>query len=221
MAQLKHAGLKPWWPFWADLPHVHFANSITPDLLHQLHKGLFKTHVMGWLDKLMEDDEMDARFMAMPRAKDLRHFKCGVNTIQQWTGCELKEMMKQFFPVVATSSATETTPDDFIEMVRTLLDFSYLAHATRLTDTELDEMEEALDTFHRLKHVVIRLGMLENESKFDWIPKLHMIRHYAHSIREFGTPDGYNSETPERLHIELRCPWSSLESRPLRYGALP
>lgn len=30
-----------------------------------------------------------------------------------------------------------------------------------------------------------------------------MLGHYAHSIREFGTPDGYNSETPERLHIKF------------------
>jgi hypothetical protein len=203
MTQLKRQGLKPWWPFWADLPHVNFANCITPDLLHQLHKGLFKTHVMDWVDELMDEDEMDARFKAMPRAKDLRHFKRGVNTISQWTGRELKEMMKQFLPVVATSSTTNTTPDDFIEMVQALLDFSYLAHSTRMTETELNEMEEALKTFHRLKKVVVRLEMLESESKFDWIPKLHMIGHYALSVREFGTPDGYNSETPERLHIEF------------------
>jgi hypothetical protein len=205
MAQLKRCGLKPWWPFWANLPHVHFANCITPDLLHQLHKGLFKTHIMGWVDELMDEAEMDARFMSMPRAKDLRHFRRGVNTISQWTGRELKEMMKVFLPIVATSSQLLgiDTPDDFVEMVRTLLDFSYLAHAAQLTDTELGEMEAALDTFHRLKRVVVRLGMLDSESRFDWIPKLHMIGHYGHSIREFGTPDGYNSETPERLHIEF------------------
>lgn len=89
MAQLKRHGLKPWWPFWAELPHVHFANCITPDLLHQLHKGLFMTHVMGWVDELMDKDEMDARFKSMPRAKDLRHFKRGVSSISHWTGREL------------------------------------------------------------------------------------------------------------------------------------
>ncbi|KAG8769803.1 hypothetical protein FRC12_004732, partial [Ceratobasidium sp. 428] len=28
-----------------------------------------------------------------------------------------------------------------------------------------------------------------------------MLSHYAHSIRELGTPDGYNTESPEHLHI--------------------
>lgn len=42
MAQLKRHGLKPWWPFWADLPYVNISSSITPDLLHQIHKGGFR-----------------------------------------------------------------------------------------------------------------------------------------------------------------------------------
>ncbi|KAF8600699.1 hypothetical protein BDV93DRAFT_414020, partial [Ceratobasidium sp. AG-I] len=33
------------------------------------------------------------------------------------------------------------------------------------------------------------------------IPKWHMISHYADSICELGTPDGYNTESPEYLHI--------------------
>ncbi|KAG8796342.1 hypothetical protein FRC12_000059 [Ceratobasidium sp. 428] len=39
---------------------------------------------------------------------------------------------------------------------------------------------------------------LEN---FDNIPKFHMLSHYVLSIRELGTPDGYNTESPEHLHI--------------------
>lgn len=105
--------------------------------------------------------------------------------------------------IVATNASSSAIPDDFTEMVRAMLDFCYLAHSARLSDTELKEMEEALDTFHRLKNIVVRLELMTDESKFDYTPKLHMIGHYAHSIREFGTPDGYNSETPESLHIEF------------------
>lgn len=113
-------------------------------------------------------------------------------------------MMKQFLPIVIDNPniKSKSDADDFIEMTRALLDFSYLAHSARLTETELTEMDDALKTFHRLKNVVVRLDLLADESKFDWSPKFHMVGHYAHSIREFGTPDGYNSETPESLHIE-------------------
>lgn len=73
MAKLKRHGLKPWWPFWADLPHVSITSTLTPDLLHQLHRGLIKDHVMTWLEEL-DAKTIDARFQAMPRAKDLCHF---------------------------------------------------------------------------------------------------------------------------------------------------
>jgi hypothetical protein len=50
--------------------------------------------------------------------------------------------------------------------------------------------------------VIVKLGIMEKITAFDWIPKLHMMGHYTHSICEFGTPDSYNLETPECLHIE-------------------
>ncbi|KAG1739153.1 uncharacterized protein EDB91DRAFT_1237592 [Suillus paluster] len=53
-----------------------------PDLLHQLHKGVFKDHL----------EEMDVCFKAMPDYPGLHHFKKDISAVKQWTGSEHKEM---------------------------------------------------------------------------------------------------------------------------------
>ncbi|QRV96407.1 hypothetical protein RhiJN_24425 [Ceratobasidium sp. AG-Ba] len=195
--RLDELKLKPWWPWWAGLPYVNFHASIVPDLLHQLHQGLFKSHILSWAYRLMQDGPADRRFMAMSPAEGMRHFNRRVSKIQRWTGRESKELMKQFLPAIAGSDCDA----DFVELVCAALDFMYYAHSSQLNDEDLGEMEHALGTFHRLKRVLVKAGVFEGIWRFDDIPKIHMLSHYVHQTREFGTPDGYNTESPEHLHI--------------------
>jgi hypothetical protein len=197
---LNQLKLKPWWPWWANLPGVEFSGCIAPDLLHQLHKGLFKDHAMKWVHWKLGKRLVDKRFMSMPRAKNLRHFKRGVSIVQQWTGRETKEMEKVFLPLLAKDRKLDP---DLVAFIRALLDFSYLARATRLTDTELQEMRDAHAEMHRLKEVLVDPDIYEHTRRLDEIPKWHMISHYTDSIAELGTPDGYTTEHPEYLHIEF------------------
>ncbi|EUC59359.1 hypothetical protein RSOL_310540, partial [Rhizoctonia solani AG-3 Rhs1AP] len=168
----------------------------TPDLLHQCHKGVFKDHLAKWIPKILGKKEVDLRYKLMPRHHGIRHFKRGVSKmLPRSTGREAKEMMKVFLPVAADAGPK------VVEATRALLKFMYLAHAATLTETELEEMDRQLRLFHDNKDIFDHL--LKTDRRFHNIPKFHQLQHYTHSIRMLGTPDGYNTEGPERLHIDL------------------
>lgn len=71
---------------------------------------------MTWLEEL-DDKTIDARFLAMPQAKDLCHFQCGGTKISQWTGRETKEMMKQLLPIIIGNPKieSESNADDSVK----------------------------------------------------------------------------------------------------------
>ncbi|QRV97644.1 Zn-finger protein [Ceratobasidium sp. AG-Ba] len=202
-AHLAPLDLRPYIPFWAKLPYVKFGSCLTPDLLHQLYKGMYE-HARNWVEILLGTKELNQRFMAMPGAKDLRRFKSGVTNVKVWTGRESRDMMRQFLPVAVDTQA----PPDLARMLRSLLDFSYLAHSTQLSDTELTEMETLLATFHKTKRALVDAKIVGKIGAFDRLAKLHMLSHYTHDIRELGVPDGYSTEMPEHLHIVyVKTPW--------------
>lgn len=82
-------------PFWASLPYANIFSCIVPDLLHQLHKGVFKSHLVKWVSHGRED-ELDARFAQIPPYPNLRVFSKGISKITQWTGNEAREIEKEF-----------------------------------------------------------------------------------------------------------------------------
>ena len=124
----------------------------------------------------------------------LRHFKKGVSTVSQWTGTEHKEMEKVFLGIVAGAVNLKV-----LTVARSLLDFIYYSQFQLHTSKTLENLEKTLKTFHENKDIFIELGIRKDFN----IPKLHSIQHYVEAIRYLGSADGYNSESPERLHIDF------------------
>ncbi|KAF7293857.1 hypothetical protein HMN09_01181700 [Mycena chlorophos] len=194
-------GLRQLDPFWKDLPHCDIFRSFYPDLLHQLHKGVFKDHTVAWATASFDGSdvqkarEVDKRFKVMIDHPSLRHFRQGISLVSQWTGTEYKHMEKVFLGAINGGVA-----DQVVLAVRSILDFIYYAHFDTHTDKSLEKLRNAWNLFHEHKQVFIANGA-RSQPHFN-IPKIHAMQHYVDLIRSGGSTGGTSTELTERMHID-------------------
>jgi hypothetical protein len=124
-------------PFWADLPHADIFKCLTPDLLHQIHRGVFKDHLLKWCQTILGIAEMDRRYATIPVHLDVRHFDA-LSKLSQTNGTEHKNMEKAFVGVVNGSDPR------VVRAATAMLDFIHFASLPAHTDATLAQLEDAL-----------------------------------------------------------------------------
>ncbi|KAF8806288.1 hypothetical protein BYT27DRAFT_7191619 [Phlegmacium glaucopus] len=173
-------------PFTYDFPCADIHEILTPDLLHQIIKGMFKDHLVTWVQEslVVENgeshadeilDDIDRRIAAIPLFPNLRRFPHG-RRFKQWTGDDSKALMKVY--VAAISDITEAT---------------------------LATFNNTLAKFYTHHEIFQCLGVRPDGFS---LPHQHALSHYHHLIQEFGTPGGICSSITESRHIiAVKKPW--------------
>ena len=186
-------------PFWKDFPYAHIFRSITPDILHQIYQGVIK-HITSWIIEAIGAEEVDARCRRLPPNHNLRTFTKGISTLSRVTGQEHNQIGRILLALVMDVPLPEGLSNvRLVRAIRALMDFVFLAQYPIHTGKTLELLEDALSRFHDNKSIFVDLGI---RGHFN-IPKLHFTSHYVDCIKLYGTTDNFNTETTERLHIDL------------------
>ncbi|KAG0693860.1 hypothetical protein DFH29DRAFT_815943 [Suillus ampliporus] len=200
-------------PFTNDFARADIHEIIAPDILHQLIKGTFKDHLVDRIEKYLYQmhskkdaerimDDIDRRIAAIPAFAGLQCFPQG-RGFKQWTGDDSKALMKVFFHVYL-SAIEGYVPVDMVRTFRAFLEFCYLVRCSVITEKTLEQIQEALDQFHRYQENFETLNVV---STF-LLPRQHSLQHYILLIRLFGAPNGLCSSITEAKHIKVvKEPW--------------
>ncbi|KAJ6545870.1 hypothetical protein DFH09DRAFT_927614 [Mycena vulgaris] len=206
-------------PFTWDLPRADIYELLSPDLLHQVIKGTFKDHLVGWVGEYLELThgkskakkimaDIDRRIAAVPPFPGLRRFPEG-RGFKQWTGDDSKALMKVYLPAIEGH-----VPPQMLRAFSAFLDFCYLVRRNVVDEHTLIAIDAALAKYHRERAVFVDSGVCPDGF---CLPRQHSLTHYRYLIQEFGAPNGLCSSITESKHIKaVKEPWR----RSSRYEAL-
>ncbi|KAF8191579.1 hypothetical protein K438DRAFT_1590987 [Mycena galopus ATCC 62051] len=180
-------------PFWRDWPlSTNPARFLTPEPLHQLHKG-FHNHELQWCINILGKEEFDFRLKVMQPRIGFRHFKEGVTGIKQLGGHEHRELQRHVVAIIA-----DVAPPKVVRSIRALVDFRYIAQVPETDDETIGRLNGCLDEFDANKQSVLDAGG-RTQAHFK-IPKFELFRSLGPFTKWAGVPMQFTADVTEKTH---------------------
>ncbi|KAF8258996.1 hypothetical protein EI94DRAFT_1774037 [Lactarius quietus] len=205
-------------PFTHSFPRADIHELLSPDLLHQLIKGVFKDHLVKWVLKYLHVEhgekvtleiieDIDRRISSVPPFPGLCWFADGCN-FKQWTGDDSKALMKVFLGAIAGY-----VPSAMVRCVAAFMNACYIAHQNAINSPSLENLQACVQTYHDLRTIFLEAGLSIKLS----MPHQHALSHFYQGIHLFGSPNGLCSSITESKHIgEVKDHWrQSSRNEPL------
>ncbi|KAL4078065.1 hypothetical protein J3A83DRAFT_4476852 [Scleroderma citrinum] len=189
-------------PFTNDFPCADIYELIAPNPLHQIIKGIFKDHLVEWVENYLKAmhgpawanailDNINQRITAVAPFVGLHRFPEGCH-FKQWTGNDLKALMKVYLPAIEGH-----VPIKIMQTFHALLEFTYLACHNVITEDTLAAIQDTIRHFHEYWEIFHQSGMVSTFS----LPCQHAMKHYLDLIHLFRTPNGLCTSITESKHI--------------------
>ena len=183
-------------PFWEQLLYLNIYQAITPDILHQLHQGVFK-HLLSWQVQAYGANEINAHCQRLIPNHHIHIFSSGITSLSRVTGKERNLMSHIILGVIiGVQLLNDLGPPWMIHVIHAFLDFLYLAHLPIHSSKTLSSLNQTLQAFHENVTIFIDLDIRKHFN----IPKFHVCQHYESSIRLYGSTDNYDTQHTEHLH---------------------
>src|SRR5258706_10386922 len=182
-------------PFWLDHPEYDPSLTLSPDILHGLHK-LWYDQLLSWNKRIVGKGELDAHISCLQPVVGYRHFKAGISKMSQWTGHDDRELER-----VLVAVAAGAVPQNVMKALHAFHDFLYLAQYESHSNTTLGYLKETLSQFHKYKKAFIQEEG-RTLTHFN-IPKIAALHFYECHILEMCSSLQYSREAIESLHMSV------------------
>ncbi|POG60647.1 hypothetical protein GLOIN_2v1486846 [Rhizophagus irregularis DAOM 181602=DAOM 197198] len=179
-------------------------SSFVPDIMHICDLGLFVYMVNFTMEKLEKESQsekkikiLNNRLSSIPRYYKLSLPSKGIINRTNFTANDWRNIMKVFIFTINGLIKDEQTNNLIVEYFQKWNEFYLLLRSSGFTENCLNSLSQKI---YEWANIFSFLFKSHSKSGLQ-LPKLHsLLHHIIPSIKKYGAPTGFSTETYESLH---------------------